>query len=127
MNTQIQSIVDSFVRQLSDAWKQSVIEALNGLGRVGSGALGVTGKAAKSPASSGPRPKGEKRERSEIDALKEKFVAFVSANPGLRIEQINKALGTSTKNLALPIRQLIADKQIRAKGSKRATSYVAAK
>jgi len=51
------------------------------------------------------------------------FAAFVKVNPGLRIEQINKELGTTTKDLALPIRKLVADKVISAKSQKRSTTY----
>ena len=55
--------------------------------------------------------------------LSEKFASYVKANPGLRIEQINKELGTTTKDLALPIRKLIADGYLKAKGKKRSTTY----
>jgi hypothetical protein len=47
----------------------------------------------------------------------------VKGNPGLRIEQINKQLGTSTKDLALPIRKMIADGTLKVKGKKRSTAY----
>jgi len=47
----------------------------------------------------------------------------VKAHPGLRIEQINKELGTTTKDLALPIRKLISEAAITAKGEKRSTTY----
>jgi predicted transcriptional regulator len=47
----------------------------------------------------------------------------VKNNPGLRIEQINKQLGTTTKDLALPIRKLISDGVVSAKGQKRSTTY----
>jgi predicted transcriptional regulator len=55
--------------------------------------------------------------------MSEKFAAFVKANPGLRIEQINKQLGTTTKDLALPIRKLISEGMLKAKGQKRSTTY----
>jgi predicted transcriptional regulator len=61
----------------------------------------------------------------ELDKLQDKFFSFVKDNPGLRIEQINKQLGTSTKDLALPIRKLIAEGEIKAKGEKRSTTYFA--
>ena len=55
----------------------------------------------------------------------ERLLTFVSKHPGLRIEQINKQLGTTTKDLALPIRKLIADGAIKTKGEKRSTTYFA--
>jgi hypothetical protein len=52
-------------------------------------------------------------------------VAFVAKHPGLRIEQINKELGTSTKELMLPIRKAIAAKVVKTEGERRATKYFA--
>ena len=69
--------------------------------------------------------RGAKRTPADLEALSDKFASFVKANPGLRIEQINKELGTTTKDLALPIRKLISDGVITAKGQKRSTTYFA--
>jgi hypothetical protein len=75
----------------------------------------------------GPRgARGGKRTPAELDALAERFITFVRGNPGLRIEQINRQIGTQTRDLALPIRKLIADGVIRAEGHKRSTTYVVA-
>ena len=49
----------------------------------------------------------------------------MTKHPGLRIEQINKQLGTTTKDLALPIRKLIAEGALKTKGEKRSTAYFA--
>jgi predicted HTH transcriptional regulator len=67
--------------------------------------------------------RGAKRTSADLEALSERFASFVKANPGLRIEQINKQLGTTTKDLALPIRKLISEGVISAKGQKRSTTY----
>jgi hypothetical protein len=71
--------------------------------------------------------RGAKRTSADLEALSERFAAFVKANPGLRIEQINKQLGTTTKDLALPIRKLISEGVVTAKGQKRSTTYFAGK
>jgi hypothetical protein len=76
------------------------------------------------------RPRGGrsgKRTPADLEALSDKFGSFVKANPGLRIEQINKQLGTTTKDLALPIRKLISEGAISTKGQKRSTTYFAGK
>jgi hypothetical protein len=76
------------------------------------------------------RPRGRtgaKRSPSDLDALASRFVAHVKAHPGLRIEQINKQLGTTTDALALPIRKLIASGAIATKGQKRSTTYFVGK
>jgi hypothetical protein len=75
--------------------------------------------------SGGGRGRGAKRTAADLDQLGTSFVSFVAKHPGLRIEQINKELGTSTKDLALPIRKLIAEGQIKTKGKKRSTTYFA--
>jgi len=64
-----------------------------------------------------------KRSPDDIQKLMDKFAGFVKKNPGLRIEQINDKLGTSTKELVIPVRRLIAAKKVRTKGEKRATTY----
>jgi hypothetical protein len=64
-----------------------------------------------------------RRGPGELETLSARFVSFVQANPGLRIEQINKQLGTETKDLALPIRKLVSRGVIRSKGEKRSTRY----
>jgi predicted transcriptional regulator len=67
--------------------------------------------------------RGAKRSSADLEALSDRFASFVAANPGLRIEQINKQLGTTTKDLALPIRKLISEGMLKAKGQKRSTTY----
>ena len=47
----------------------------------------------------------------------------IRANSGQGVEQIAKELGTSTKELSLPLRKLLAEKKIVSKGEKRATKY----
>lgn len=135
-NAQLQNIVDNFVQQLTAVWRQSAIDALGGMG---GGQDHAAKKSSKIAASNGhsngnsngnghssnghAAAKGAKRDPAAIGALKDKFLSFVNANGGLRIEQINKEMGTSTKELALPIRQLLAEKLIKAKGQKRSTTY----
>jgi hypothetical protein len=78
---------------------------------------------------SAARPPGArlpKRTREELRALSERIVAFVAENPGLRIEQINAGLGTQTRELALPIRRLLAGGVLRSEGHVRATKYMLA-
>jgi hypothetical protein len=73
----------------------------------------------------GSNGKGQKRDPEALDALQSQLHGFIAKHPGLRIEQINTEMGTSTKDLALPIRKLIAAKEIRVEGQKRATKYFA--
>lgn len=64
-----------------------------------------------------------KRSADDLDKISQRFMVFVTDNPGLRIEQINKQIGTSTKDLALPIRKLVASGALIQDGRKRSTTY----
>ena len=126
--------VQGFVAQITELARRAALDTLEsafggGAGRGGGGRNGG-GRAVAAPRAAGVaragRPRGgrgAKRTAEDLGVLSEKFASFVKANPGLRIEQINKELGTTTKDLALPIRKLIADRVISAKGQKRSTTY----
>src|SRR5688572_3959188 len=109
-------VVAEFVAQITElaraAARDMIDQALSG-GRGGNGVV--------------LRRRGGKRDSAELDKLATAFQSFVAKHPGLRIEQINKQLGTTTKDLALPIRKLIADGAVKTKGKKRSTTYFAAK
>jgi predicted HTH transcriptional regulator len=92
------------------------------LGKGAKGAIG--GGRGRSMAAAG-RGRGAKRSSDELDRMAEDFHQFVAKHPGMRIEQINKQLNTTTKDLALPIRKLIADGALKTKGTKRSTTYFA--
>jgi 3-oxoacyl-ACP reductase-like protein len=86
-------------------------------------------KAAK-PAPKAAAPKKAKsgkrirRSGAQLVADAQKVVKLLAANKkGLRIEQINKQLGTATKQLARPILKLLAEGKIKKTGEKRATVY----
>ena len=130
-------VVQGFVAQIAELARRAAIDTLEsafgggggGGGRAArSGGAAGAATAAIASASFGRvgRPRGgrgAKRTAADLDALSDKFASFVKANPGLRIEQINKQLGTTTKDLALPIRKLISDGVVSAKGQKRSTTY----
>jgi len=100
--TEMNRVVSGFVAQITELARRAAMDMVHN-------ALG----------------KGAKRTGDELDKLGDTFHAFVAKHPGLRIEQINKQLGTSTKDLALPIRKLIADGDLKTKGEKRSTTYFA--
>ena len=117
LQSDIQRLVDGFVAQVTELARRAAMEGLeSALGRSGArgaaGGIRVTG-----------RGRGAKRSAEELERMQDDFLQFVTKNPGLRIEQINKQLGTTTKDLALPIRKLLADGSLKAKGKKRSTTY----
>jgi len=120
--------VQGFVAQITELARRAALNTLESAFG-GNGARGAA-RAVAAPATPGVvnigRPRGgrgAKRTAADLESLSAKFASFVKAHPGLRIEQINKELGTTTKDLALPIRKLIAERMISAKGQKRSTTY----
>lgn len=114
--TEMNRVVSDFVAQITELAKAAAKDMIDqALGKGGKGGLAVRGR----------RGRGGKRSQEELDSLAEQFHAYVAKHPGLRIEQINAQLGTTTKDLALPIRKLIADGAIKTKGAKRSTTYFA--
>ncbi len=119
--TEMNRVVAGFVAQITElaraAARDMIDEALGKGGKVALSGRGGGG--------GGGRGRGAKRTSDELDNLAEAFHSFVAKHPGLRIEQINKQLNTTTKDLALPIRKLIADGALKTKGEKRSTTYFA--
>lgn len=111
--TNINSAVQDFVSRIADLARQAAISTVSGINF-------TAPNADAAPASKGA---SAKRSPEALEQLSENFAAFVKANPGMRIEQINKALGTTTRALALPIRKLLAEGALKVKGQKRSTTY----
>jgi len=120
LQSDIQRLVDGFVAQITELANRAAIEGLQQ-------AVGRTAGKAGSIRIGRGRGKGAKRSATELEKTSEELFSFVVKNPGLRIEQINKQLGTTTKDLALPIRKMLADGSLKSKGKKRSTVYFAGK
>jgi hypothetical protein len=124
MQSEMSRVVASFVAEITEIAKRAARDQLD----AAFGGSGRGGRAAASGASLGGgrgRGRGVKRTSGDLEKLADKFYEFVKANPGLRIEQINQKLGTSTKDLQLPIRKMISEGSLKAKGKKRSTTYTA--
>lgn len=78
---------------------------------------------AASQAAAAKRRAGEKRSPVLLAQVTDQVGNHIKSNPGQGVEQIAKALSTTTKELTLPIRKLLGDKKITSKGQKRATRY----
>lgn len=123
LQTQIRSILDEAVGKLAAVFQQAAVAGVTaGIGGTAS-EVGTKGRSAARSVASRQRAKGTKRAPAEIEALQRRLADFIGENPGLRVEQINAQLGTSTQDLSLPLRKLVAAKKIKTKGEKRATSY----
>ena len=121
--TEMNRVVTDFVAQITELARAAARDMIDQA--LGKAARGGGGRGRGLGAVSLGRGRGAKRSSDELDRMAEEFHAFVAKHPGLRIEQINKELGTTTKDLALPIRKLIADGALKTKGAKRSTTYFA--
>ncbi len=153
VDTQLKSRVDSFVAELSALVRKAALEAvsnaLKGDGGAAPGVAKAAGKkrgpapvaaapvaapkaAAKAPkaapaaTAASKRKAGQKRSPDEIAKTTDKLLTYITKNSGQRIEEIAKGVGNSTKELTLPVKKLLNDKKITAKGEKRATRYFVA-
>ena len=119
--TEMNRVVAGFVAQITElaraAARDMIDEALGSGTRMPAGGFGRSGGNGRG------RGRGAKRTGDELDRLADQFHSFVTKHPGLRIEQINKQLNTTTKDLALPIRKLISEGALKTKGTKRSTTY----
>lgn len=131
IEARINELVSTFVNEITRLARNAALDTLN---RALAGAGGTVvrdirvakpaGRAAAAPAApSARRGKGEKRPKAEIAQIAEQLAAHIKANPGQRIEQINKVLGTKTNEVALPLKKLIASGAVTTKGARRATTY----
>jgi hypothetical protein len=125
IDQQIRDRIKEFVAELDGLVRQAAVESV--AQALGDGAPVRRGpRATHAPpaaARTRGRGKGQKRDPQELEKLTQNLFAYVSKNSGQRIEQIAKGMGTTTKELALPAKKLIAEKKIRTKGQRRATSY----
>lgn len=129
MTTDLRSIVDRFVQDITSAIHESVQLALGSalegtsLSRRGRRANSVVRGVARTAAPSVGRARGQKRDPKDLEALSQKLRAHIAKNPGQRIEQIGEGLGIATRELNLPVKKLLGAKQISKKGQRRATTY----
>jgi hypothetical protein len=121
--------VQAFVAAISELAHRAAVETLQSAFEADLGR--APGRTAAPSASPGAAPRvgrppggrGAKRTQEDLENISQQLVSYIKTNPGLRIEQINKALGTTTKDVALPLKKLIADNVITSKGQRRATTY----
>ena len=137
IDSQIRSRIDSFLAEMTALVRQSAVEAVReALGNGAAPARRGPGRPRGSrnqPRSGNGRKKagrraaggGGKRSAESLDQVGEAVLAYVRAHPGSGAEAIGRALGLSSKDMALPIRKLIAERKLRTEGQRRGTKYFA--
>ncbi len=128
-NSAVESLIRNFASQLQDLIRDQLSTDVTAAVR---GALGGAapkrGTPAKNGAAKAPkRDRGGKRTPEQIEKLAVQLLAYIDKNPDQRSEQIAKANRLETGELVLPIKRLLSDKTIKAKGKARGTTYAAVK
>lgn len=124
VDRQIRDRVEAFVSELTDLIRQAALESVSEV-------LGGQAPAAPGRRRGGrpPRPRsrrrGGKRSPEEIEGTTRSVLDYVRQNPGHGVEQMAVDLGTSTKELTLPIKKLLGNGSLLTEGQKRATKYYA--
>lgn len=123
MRDHLEDVLREFADRIRDVARQEILAALQAGGAMP--ARRGPGRPPKASVSApiARRRKGQKRDPKELDALVGKLAAAIKSKPGQRIEEIGRALGVATKELALPAKRLLAEKTIKTTGNRRATKY----
>lgn len=118
VNRQIRDRIEAFVAELDGLVRESLVETIRGaFGGEGNGRRRGRGRAAVA------RGRRGKRTSDQIAATSKVILAQVRRQPGQGVEHIARVLKTTTKDLMLPMKKLLAEKQLRTTGVKRATKY----
>lgn len=128
LQRQINDRVAAFVSDVTEIARQAAMETLTHALDSGSGNGAATSRRPApsnyaQPTTARRGRGGGKRTHEELEQTAGSLKAHIEAHPGQRMEEIARALGSTTRDLALPVKKLLADKQIRTEGQKRATKY----
>ena len=123
INKLVSEFVDNITQLARQATVATITSALAGIAT--SSANGASRRAVSPGKRSLGRGRGAKRSPGDLQRLRTRFLDHVKANPGQRIEQINRALGTRTAELRGPVTNMVSDGQVRTKGQRRGMTYFA--
>jgi hypothetical protein len=143
LDAEIRDLIDQFTSKFRELLGLAALGSVQmalaaGVGtpvRRGPGRPRATGKAkSKGTTKRGPdRPPAAKsapgrrvrRSSADVEEVAEQVLGYVRANPGQRLEEIGRGLGTDTAGLKLPIKELMGSGRLRTEGQKRGTKYFA--
>ncbi len=141
INEQISARIQAFTAELESLVRAAALDAVRQALGGGTPAkpaaarpAAAAPKAKAAPAAAAPKAKkarnraakksaGGKRPPAALAALVTRTGEWIKSNPGHGVEDMAKALNVRTRELALPIHKLLANKSIKKKGQKRATKY----
>lgn len=123
LQSEVNRTVQGFVAQVIELVRHTAVETLQ-VAFTAPAATGMTAsRGDRGPAAAGP---GRRRTPEDLDALTRRLAMVVRASPGLRVAELGERLGTTPRDLARPIRKLLAEGVIQTRRTRRATTYFTA-
>jgi hypothetical protein len=119
----VHDIINDFVTELTAALEAQTTAAIRGALAGRETGNGRRRRAQGIAPASAPRRKGGKRTPEALEALTKNLLTTIKRKPGLGIEALAEAMSTSTKELTLPMKKLIAERKVKATGQKRGMRY----
>jgi hypothetical protein len=123
--------IEAFVADLEGLVRKAALQAVaQALGGKSGGAAapkkrGPAKSAARKKSSAKGAPKKRiRRSAADLERVAASIFDYVSKNPGKRAEEIKSALQIPTASWALPVKRLVDEGRLVAKGAKRSTTYV---
>lgn len=113
----IQQLVSKFVDELEAIVRKTAMDEMD------TKIAAVLGKAKASGKGRDYIRAAHKRTPEELEKLKERIKQVLGAEPGMRSEQIQEKLEVGPAELQLPLRQLLEDGELKAKGVARGRQY----
>jgi hypothetical protein len=125
----VDQLIQNFAQQLQAAIREQLSAEVTGAVQAALGGTQVRRGKAKGVTANlaAPSRLGGKRTPEQIEKLAAQLMAYIEKNPEQRSEQIAAANKITTGEFVLPIKRLLADKKVKAKGKARGTTYTAVK
>lgn len=112
----VHELVADFIAEVTELAKQAVLDDA-------ATALSAPAGEDDAPDAADEAAPRRKRDRAAMSDLQDRIVRVVQDNPGRRVEELSNVLGAPSKELAAPIKKLIAAGQLRTEGQRRGTRY----
>ena len=130
LQKELRKRIEAFVADLETLVREAALQAV--ADALGVGTLEArerpasvsTRRARAKPEPKKPASKRVRRTAEDLERIENAIFDYVAKNPGKRAEEIKAALQIPTASWALPVKKLVDEGRLVARGAKRSTTYV---